>query len=93
MPPLPCVRRLIGLVTILWCSGQALSAQDVSYGPIEWANPSRAPDELPTLKSKPRFDIPQGLEKSPDIGYVVFDVTLDEKGRVLSQHDHPTLDA
>jgi TonB family protein len=61
----------------------ALGAQDVRITPPIWQTPHDAPDELPALKQRPRVVFPEAARGTSEIGYVVFDVMLDEKGRML----------
>jgi TonB family protein len=70
-----------------------LTAQDVTVTPATWIDPADAPEELPKLKNPPRIEFPAELKATPDIGYVVFDLVLDPKGRVLSLGPHATLSA
>jgi TonB family protein len=57
--------------------------QDVSVSPLEWADPKDPPDEAPAFQRAPRVDFPTELRATPDVGYVVFNVLLDPKGRHL----------
>ncbi|MDP3070650.1 MAG: TonB family protein [Opitutaceae bacterium] len=68
----------------------ALGAQDVTITKPVWRVAHDAPDELPVLKSAPRIVYPEAMRGSGEIGYVVFDVILDEKGQTLVFHPHAT---
>ncbi|MBC7369794.1 MAG: TonB family protein [Undibacterium sp.] len=63
--------------------GSWLNAQDVTVTSFGWVETKDAPDELPTFKKIPRIEFPAELRAAADIGYVVKNVTLDEKGRWL----------
>lgn len=60
-----------------------LAAQDVKVSPLEWAETKDAPDELPQFKDKVAIKFPAELKATPDIGYVILEFNLDEKGRSL----------
>ena len=70
-----------------------LAAQDVILTPPAWREVRDAPSELPVLKNPPRVEFPAELKQTPDLGYVVFDVQLDGKGRLLEFSPHGTLAA
>lgn len=81
----PILPALAGLLV-----AAATSAQDVSSSPFEWIDPKGAPDELPVAKRPPAAEFPAELKTTPDIGYVVVDLLLDEKGRHLAASYHST---
>ncbi len=77
-------RALCRLALLLIAFGPtALSAQDVTITPLEWTETKDAPDELPQFKNKVTIAFPAELKATPDIGYVVLEFSVDEKGRSL----------
>jgi len=79
--------------SLLLFAAAHLAAQDVTFTPMAWTEQRDAPTELPALKSKPRVEFPSELKTTADLGYVVFKVILDGKGRVLMLAPHATLEA
>jgi TonB family protein len=74
-------------------SAARLFAQDVSISPPSWIVAHDAPGELPVLRMARAMEFPSELKKTPDIGYVVHDLMLDAKGKVLGLAPHGTLAA
>lgn len=70
-----------------------LVAQDVTISPLAWRTSYDAPSELPALKTRPALAFPDELKKTPDTGYVIYDLVLDSKGRTLNLAPHATLAA
>jgi hypothetical protein len=75
----------------LFFSITGLFAQDVSVTPIEWKTMRGAPDELPTFKRQPASQFPAEVRGTTDVGYVLIETILDEKGRSLSTVKHGTV--
>lgn len=84
-------RPRVAVVLMLAGSGAIGLAQDVSVSPVQWSDPRDPPDVLPVLKSALRTRFPDELRTTPDIGYVVYEMIIDAKGRSLMQSPHPTL--
>jgi TonB family protein len=61
----------------------AAFAQDVRVTAPAWVDSRDNPDELPAFKKVPQIEFPGELRQTPDIGYVVREFNLDEKGRSL----------
>lgn len=70
-----------------------LFAQDVTVTPPTWREQRDAPSDLPTLKTVPKIEFPAELRATPDLGYVVFNLLLDEKGKILVFHPRGSLAA
>ena len=70
-----------------------LGAQDVTVTPPKWAVEKDAPTELPVLKSASRVEFPAELKATPEVGYVVFELVLDAKGKIQSLQPRSTLAA
>ena len=70
-----------------------VAAQDAAVSPLVWRMPYDAPNELPALKTRPAITVPEELRKTPDVGYVVYELLLDEKGKILAMSPHATLAA
>lgn len=77
---------------LLLCVG-SLAAQDVTVSPFAWRMPYDAPNELPALKTRPAMAVPEELRKTPNVGYVVYDLLLDGSGKILAMGPHATLAA
>ena len=71
----------------------AARAQDVSLSPLAWSIANDAPDQLPVPKSKLSFTFPEELKDTAEIGYVIYDLILDPKGKILGLGPHATLPA
>ena len=56
-------------------------AQDVHITAPVWIDSKDNPDELPYFKKKAQVVFPEELCQTPNIGYVVREFTLDEKGK------------
>ncbi len=80
--PRSCAVIFFISLRLAW-SPVTLSAQDVTVTPLEWTETKDAPDELPAFKGKVEVKFPAELKAMPDIGYVVHEFNLDEKGRSL----------
>lgn len=59
--------------------------------PIDWADPKDPPDEMPAFKRAPTMTFPAEMRNTPDIGYLSFDMLLDERGRRLMAARHGTV--
>ncbi len=59
------------------------SAQSLSFSPLAWTNPFDPPDQLPAWSSAPRPALTDSVRALGDVHYVVLDVVLDPKGRLL----------
>ncbi len=70
-----------------------VGAQDVTVTPPKWTVERDAPHDLPVSKSAARIEFPDELKSTPDIGYVVFDLVLDAKGKIQSLQPRATLAA
>lgn len=70
-----------------------LTAQDVTVTPLEWAELDDAPDHLPAENHPMHVKFPEDLRETPDPGYVIIQIFLDEKGRRLSNRLLGTLPA
>ena len=79
---LPDLRRgsFFAAVLLATVSGR-LVAQDVTVTSLQWIETKDAPDELPTLKKRPEIEFPRELRGTSEIGYVVRELTVDEKAR------------
>ena len=89
---IPPGRRV--LFSALLCSALArLAAQDVTITANSWSVSHDPPNELPVRKTAPRVAFPDELKLTPDIGYVVFDLMLDPKGKIIAFGPHATLAA
>ena len=75
--------QLVTGLAALMGGGSWLNAQDVTVTPLIWIETKGAPDEPPAFKKIPTVAFPTELRATPDIGYVVKELTLDEKGRSL----------
>ncbi|PTY00673.1 TonB family protein [Opitutus sp. ER46] len=74
-------RALLLCLTGLALAGlRPLAAQDITVSPVQWTDPAHAPDDIPGFKQQPRLNVPADLKSSPDINYVLFEATVDEKG-------------
>ena len=82
-----------GVAGVLLLGLGSLAAQDVAVTPLVWRLPYDAPNELPVLKGRPAMEVPKELRKTSEVGYVVYDVLLDGKGKILSLAPHATLAA
>lgn len=78
-------------VVIFACGLLRLVGQDVTVSPLGWANQDDPPDQLPAPTKEPKIQFPEDLRKNLDIGYVIFDLFLDEKGRWLGGFHAGTL--
>lgn len=54
--------------------------------PPAWVDSRDNPDELPSFKKVPQIVFPEELRQTSDIGYVVREFNLDEKGKSLGGH-------
>lgn len=81
-----CWLPWVGLTTLL-------CAQDATVGPFSWLNPHDHPDELPAPKYSVHVEFPRELRDTPDIGYVVFERPVSEKGRIMAGRVNGTLTA
>jgi TonB family protein len=68
------------LLTVLGFAPSRVAAQDVIVTPLAWKETRDAPDELPAFKKPPLVKFPEELSITPDIGYVVKEILIDEKG-------------
>jgi TonB family protein len=89
MIPFPRARLACALLV---CAG-SLAAQDVAISPLGWRMPYDAPNELPAFKTRPAMTVPEELRKTPDVGYVIYDLLLDGSGKILALSPHATLAA
>ena len=67
--------------------------QDVMVTPPAWSVQRDAPGELPVLKTAPKVEFPAELKVTPDLGYVVCELLLDQKGKVVGFHPRGSLAA
>lgn len=58
--------------------------------PLQWTDLQDPPDTLPVLKSRLVVPFPREMRATPDIGYILYQVTVDAKGRTLSLHPRAT---
>lgn len=93
LPAFPRFVRSALLVGGLVAGFARLGAQDVTVTPPKWNVERDAPHELPVAKSAARIEFPDELKSTPDIGYVVFDLVLDAKGKIQSLQPRATLAA
>lgn len=75
------------------CGLAVARAQDVIVTAPAWTAPNDPPDVLPGRKRTPAIEFPAELKRSPDIGYAIFDLVIDAKGKVLANWVHATLEA
>jgi TonB family protein len=83
--------KRFAVLALLALGASKATAQDVLVASPVWQVPKDAPDELPKLKEKPKLSFPDELKATPDIGYVIFQVLLDPKGKTLGLHPRGTL--
>jgi TonB family protein len=86
------LQRVAALAALIG-GGSWLNAQDVTVTPLGWVETKGAPDEAPAFKKTPTVEFPAELRATPDIGYVVKELTLDEKGRNLGGQEISTQSA
>src|SRR4051812_46712788 len=67
-------------------------AQDVSVTPLGWVT-REPPEQLPALHGTLRPEFPSDLRNTPDFGYVVLEIYVDEKGKSLGGRREATLPA
>ncbi len=60
-----------------------VAAQSVDFTPLAWTNPVDPPDQLPAWSAAPRPALTDSVRALGDVHYVVLDVVLDPKGRLL----------
>ena len=70
-----------------------ITAQDVLVNSPTWLEEKDAPDKLPALKSAQSLEFPAELKTTPEIGYVVYQLLLDPKGKILGLKPQATLAA
>lgn len=69
-----------------------LKAQDVVVTPLAWVT-REPPEQLPVLRSVLRPEFPRDVRNTPDIGYVVIETYVDEKGKSLGGRREATFSA
>lgn len=80
---LPLTNPVVFGVWLAWAGAASALAQDVRVTAPAWVDSRDNPDELPAFKKVPQITFPAELRQTPDIGYVVVEFNLDEKGRSL----------
>jgi TonB family protein len=65
-------------------------AQDVIVTAPSWTYDTEPPNELPKFRHTPRIDYPAELRGTSEFAYVVNEIVLDERGRVLGTHSYAT---
>ncbi len=83
----------VGYSVLVWAlsSSVRLLGQDVTVTPPAWNVQRDAPSELPGPKTTQKIEFPAELKTTPDLGYVVCNLLLDEKGKKLGFHPRGTL--
>ena len=81
--------RAVTTVTALVLGAWA-GAQEVTVSPLQWSDLMDPPDTLPVLKSRLAMPFPRELRATPEIGYILYDVVVDAKGRTLALHPRAT---
>lgn len=82
--------RLVWAMGISFAAIAAAQAQDVTVAPLAWFGTDDAPQELPARKHKLKVEFPDDLRKTPDVGWAMFDVSLDATGKVMAQPVYAT---
>jgi TonB family protein len=83
------VRLVLPALVLVGC----IRAQDVTVTPLEWVQAANARDQLPKPAGTLEVYFPHDLRNTPDFGYVVVGMFLNEKGEHLGHHVTATLPA